>query len=93
MWRPALELERKLYLFYFFALTAVEFIHPLSLKNMKSNLVQQQNYPYFLNSMQSKLRRRSLFAEFSGNPPLAMQIFSDSFSDSNTRQVEQANLY
>ena len=92
MWTSALELERKLYLFYVFALTAIEFIHPLSLINMKNNLVQQQNYPALSNSMQSKLRRRSPFAEFSGNPPLAMQILSDLLSDFNRRQVEQSNL-
>ena len=92
MWTSALELERKPYLFYFFALTAVEFIHPLSLINMKNNLVEQQNYPVLSNSMQSKLRRRSHFAEFSGNPPLAMQILSDLLSDFNRRQVEQSNL-
>ena len=91
MWRPALELERKLYMFYVFALTAVELIHPLSLINMKINLVQLQNYPVFFNSMQSKLRRRSLSDEYCGNSVLAMQIFSDSFSYSKTRQIEQAN--
>ena len=78
MWRPALELERKLYMFNVFALTAVEFSHPLSLINMKINLVQQQNYPVFFNSMQSKLRRRSLSDEYCGNS-LLIQIFSDSF--------------
>ena len=70
----------------------MKFIHPLSLINMKHNLVEQQNYPVVFNSMQSKLRRRSLSDEYCGNSLLAMQILSDSFSDSKTRQIEQATL-